>query len=128
MNTMTDTSVIATFDKAALFAALKPKSKEVEIEGFGKLRIVGITARMAEETQQKAKDAAVKFWVYLLIRCAVDGNNQPVFDEGDVDTLQDSGNAQIDALVNEALIVNGYKKAADEKNLQTTPTADSSSV
>lgn len=113
---------IRVFDKAALFAALKPKFKVVNIEGFGDIRISEISAGKAKEARECAEKSKNDFWVHLLIFCATDFFGKNIFNEDDIPTILESGNAGIDALVAAALQVNGYTKAAEEKNLPATTT------
>lgn len=116
------------FDKATLFAAMKPKEKTVEFEGYGPMKIFGMSARVKEAATTEAKEKKVELWVFWLIRSVFDIDGNVIFDENDVDQLLDSGNAQIEYLMNEVLIVNGIKKEADEKNLPATQKDDSSSA
>jgi len=125
---MTKKTQSAVFDKAALFAAMKPKTKTVTVEGFGEVEIHGMTARIKEQATKDAKDKKVELWIYWLICSVFDLAGNRVFDESDVEQLQDSGNAQIEYLMNEVLIVNGIKKETEEKNLPATQKDDSSSA
>ncbi|MFZ3002078.1 MAG: hypothetical protein WA071_17315 [Undibacterium umbellatum] len=119
---------IRVFDKAALFAALKPKFKVVNIEGFGDIRISEIAAGIAKQARERAEESKNDFWVHLLIFCATDLDGKKIFNEDDIPTILDSGNAGIDSLVAAALQVNGYTKAPEEKNLPATTTDASASA
>lgn len=125
-NTNPTIANIAVFDKAALFAALKPKFKIINIDGFGDIRIKEITAGESANANKRAKESGEEFWTHLLVTCATDLQGNKIFTEEDIPAILESGNAGVDAMVGAALVVNGFKKDTAEKNLPTT-TADASS-
>lgn len=129
MNNTEKTLLVVSPLKSALLAALKADAKVITVEGFGELRIHALTPGQSEEVQKGMKDDQSKFWFYLIIACVHDLSGNRIFDESDFDVLQNTaGNKQIEILASEAMIINGYKKAPDEKNLQTTTQDGSSSV
>ena len=106
------------FDKSALFAALKPKMQTVTLEGFGELSVMQLSVRQVEALRADVKkdDTTDNFSLRLVQLCVFDAQGQQVFDAADITAMQDFSNSGMDELVNHALIVNGFQKAAKEKN------------
>lgn len=119
---------VVVFDKAALFAAMKPKQKTVTFEGFGDIQLVGMSGRVKEVAATEAQEQKVAFWVFWLIYGVYDLDGNAIFDKTDVESLLDSGSAQVEYLMNELLIINGITKEEVEKNLPATQKDDSSSA
>ena len=107
-----------SLNKAALLAALKPKTELLEVEGFGAVGIIQLT--VAEVTAVRDgldKDGqADQFGLRLVLLSVVDAEGARIFDEADLADLQAASNAAMDLLVTKALEVNGFKKAAAAKN------------
>jgi hypothetical protein len=106
------------FDKKALFAALKPKTELVPVDGFGDLSVKQLTISEVEALRATVKegDKSNKFALSMVLASVVDDSGALVFDESDRAQLESSSNAPIDRLVAKALEVNGFKKAPDAKN------------
>lgn len=107
------------FDKAALFAALKPKTKAVQIEGFGQLTAKQLSVGEVNVVREKLKNGDKKedaFGLHLVMMSMVDQDGQRVFEEEDLAQLQEASNAAVDALIAAALELNGFKKAAEAGN------------
>jgi hypothetical protein len=107
-----------TFDKKALFAAIKPKTDSVTIEGFGEVSIKQLTVSEVEDLRATIKDGdkSNKFAMSMVLASVVDEEGALVFDEADRAELESSSNAPIDRLVAKALEVNGFKKVPEAKN------------
>lgn len=122
-------NTVVQFDVKALFAALKPKSKVVPIDGFGDLLIRGVSQKRNEELQQQAKEKNIPSWKLVLVESIFtpDGS-QRVFSESDIAALGECGEAAIQMLLDPVLILNNWKKDPDAKNSQTTQKDGSSSV
>lgn len=107
-----------TFDKKALFAALKPKTERVAVEGFGEVGVAQLTVAEVEALRAtlKKEDQADKFALRLVLASVVDDAGGRVFTEADLPDLESSGNAAIEALVTKTLQVNGFAPKADAKN------------
>lgn len=106
-------------DKAALFAALKPKTEQVTIEGFGTLGIAQLAVSEVDRLRAllKADGQDDKFGLRLVVACVVDDEGARVFSENeDLAALEASSNQAVDLLVSKALEVNGFRKAPDAKN------------
>ena len=106
------------FNKLSLLAALKPKTVQVLVEGFGDVGIVQLTVSEVDALRAtlKKEDKVDQFGLHLVQLSVVDPNGACVFDESDLADLQGSSNAAMDGLVSKALETNGFKKAADSKN------------
>jgi hypothetical protein len=107
-----------SFDKNALLAALKPKTKPVQVEGFGpvqarQLSVAEVTAIRAKLKNDDANDA---FGLNLVVMSFIDDDGAPIFTDGDMQELESSSNSAMEALVTVALELNGFKKAAEAKN------------
>lgn len=120
---MTKKNEVAIFDKAALFAALKPKRVGHEVEGFGKVWFrqlaLGEVDAIREEIKKERKDKASedgpdKFGLRLVVMSMVDAQGACVLSDEDIPELEQSGAASIDALVGKALEVNGFTKPRDD--------------
>ncbi|MBC3931977.1 hypothetical protein [Undibacterium curvum] len=120
---------VKLFDMAALFGALKAKSKLVHIEGFGNLLVRGVSQQRNEELQERAKKKNIPSWKLVLVESIFtpDGS-QRVFSESDIAALGECGEAAIQMLLDPVLILNNWKKDPDAKNSQTTQKDDSSSA
>jgi hypothetical protein len=106
------------FDKKALFAALKPKTERVTIEGFGEVGIAQLTVTEVQALRASINkdDQDNKFPLRLVLTSVVDDDGKRVFDESDLPALEAAGNAPIEKMVAKALEVNGFKKAPEAKN------------
>jgi hypothetical protein len=106
------------FDKAALFAALKPKTKTVQIEGAGEIEVGQLTLSAVESLRAKLEKEGKKdeFSLWLVVACVTDKKGKPIFDESDIAQLNESSAAMVEPIMKKALEVNGFLKAQDEKN------------
>ena len=109
---------MTTFNKSALLLALKPKTQQIAVEGFGELGMVQLTVDQVEALRAELKkaDKVDQFGLRLVQMSVVDDEGNRVFDDADLASLQTSSNSAMDNLVSEALRVNGFRKAADAKN------------
>ncbi|PUA17263.1 hypothetical protein [Glaciimonas sp. PCH181] len=108
-----------SFDKNALFAAIKPKTKAVEIDGFGSITAKQLSVTEVSGIRTKLKQANGTddaFGLSLVVLSFVDDEGMQVFTEGDLDALAASSNAEVEKLVTVALELSGFKKPADQKN------------
>lgn len=121
MENKSESQVVKTIDIKALFAALKPAEKLVDIPGVGQVLVRGITQKRNEEIQEIAKKAKVASWKYVLVESVFqpDGSGR-VFKDADIESLGDLGEAGIKTLLDPVLILNGWKKDESEKNSQAT--------
>lgn len=101
------------FDKAALFAALKPKTSKVTIDGFGELTLRQLSVAEVESVRAKLKDdkESNRFGIGMVVMSVIDDDGVAVFSDADVPELIASGNAAIDILVSQTLTLNGFIKA-----------------
>ncbi|MFZ6726162.1 hypothetical protein ACO0K2_11775 [Undibacterium sp. MH2W] len=106
------------FDKAALFAALKPKTSTTIVEGFGDVTLKQLKVAETDDIRAKIKanGDTSQFGLELLVLSVVDEKGTPVFSESDIPAIKDSSNAPIENLIGVALELNGFKKAAEAKN------------
>jgi hypothetical protein len=109
---------MSKFNKSALLAALKPKTQNVPVEGFGDVTITQLTVDQVEALRAdlKKSDKVDEFGLRLVQASVVDSDGNRVFDDADLAELKTSSNAAMDGLVSEALRVNGFRKPADAKN------------
>lgn len=107
-----------TFDKKALFAAIKPKTQQHSVEGFGEVGVVQLSVAQVEEIRESMKkdEKGEAFGLLLVVQAVVDGNGARIFEESDIADLKASSNNAVDAMVAKALEVNGLKKAPEAKN------------
>ena len=107
-----------SINKSALLAALQPKRNTVEIEGFGPLQVrqLSVGEVGAVRASLKEGDAPEVFGLKLVITSFVDEGGAPVFDDSDLDQLTHSSHTAVEKLVQSALEVNGFTKAASAKN------------
>jgi hypothetical protein len=100
------------FDKAALFAALKPKAAEVTVDGVGAVRIAQLSVAEVEairkltEKDEAKKDLGLRF----VIKAVVDEDGQPLFADSDLEDLRATSNTAMEALATEVLKHNGLLK------------------
>lgn len=106
------------FSKNALLAALKPKTEQSEVAGFGSIGVVQLTVAEVEALRAslKKEDKVDQFGLRLVQLSMVDPDGARIFDDSDFAGLQQSSNASMDMLVSKALEVNGFKKAEAAKN------------
>lgn len=109
---------MTTFNKSALFAALKPKTQKVPVAGFGDVAMVQLTVDQVEALRADLKktDKIDEFGLRLVQATVVDSDGNRVFDDADLASLKTSSNEAMDLLVSEALRVNGFRKSAEAKN------------
>lgn len=105
-------------DKKALLAALKPKTHDHTIEGFGKVGITQLSIGEVEKLRELAKKEGKldKFAYLLTIRCVVDEEGNPFFGDDDLTDLEAGSNDVMEALVGRVFDLHGYGKKAAEKN------------
>jgi hypothetical protein len=110
--------MLQPFDKAALLAAMKPKTAQLSIDGFGDVGIMQLSVAEVEELRSvlKKDDKTDQFGLSMVILSVVDSDGNRVFTDDDLPALRSASNAVMDALVGKTLEINGFKKAADEKN------------
>lgn len=106
------------FDKAALFAALKPKTSPIEIDGFGILTIKQLSVAEVESAREKIKggEKGESFGLTLLVMSVVNDDGVRVLSDDDIPAMKEAGNDAVDKLVAKALELNGFIKAAEQKN------------
>jgi hypothetical protein len=109
---------MANFNKAALLAAIQPKTVLVPIEGFGDVGVVQLTVLQVETLREtlKKEGQSDQFGLRMVQISVVDPDGDRVFDDGDLASLQSSSNSVVDTLVLKTLEVNGFKKAEAAKN------------
>ncbi len=109
---------MSNFNKSGLLTALKPKTQNVAIEGFGDVAIIQLTVDQVEALRADLRktDKVEEFGLRLVQASVVDEDGNRVFDDADLAALKTSSNAAMDGLVSEALRVNGFRKAPDAKN------------
>jgi hypothetical protein len=108
-----------SFDKSALFAAIKPKTKAVEIDGFGSITAKQLSVGEVNGIRSKLKqtgDNDDAFGLNLVAMSFVDDEGALIFTESDIDALSASSNAEVERLVNVALELSGFRKPAEQKN------------
>lgn len=108
-----------SFDKTALFAALKPKTKAVLIDGVGNLTAKELSVAQINGIRSKLKAASGSddaFGLNMVVLSFVDDEGSPIFSDSDLATLSESSNAEVEKLVFAVLELNGFKKADDAKN------------
>jgi hypothetical protein len=110
-----------SFDKAALFAALKPKSAEHEVDGFGKVQLRQLSVKEVDairaeikKEQKEKEDGKDTFGLRLVVLSLVDAEGSRVLSMDDLPELEESSITLMDGLVGKALEVNGFRKP--EKN------------
>ena len=110
--------MIKAFDKKALFAALKPKTEHITIDGFGEIGIAQLTVAEVEALRSSIKQDGKddKFALRLVLASVVDGDGARVFSEADLPDLEAASNEPIEKLVAKTLQVNGFSKAPEAKN------------
>lgn len=106
------------FDKSAFFAAIKPKAEQLTVDGFGAVNIAQLSVSVVDALRAtlKAADQSDKFGLRLVVLSVVDDDGSQVFSDDDLPSLEASSNQAIELLVEKALEVNGFRKAADAKN------------
>jgi hypothetical protein len=107
-----------TIDKLALLAALKPKTTQTDVDGFGSVGVVQLTVGEVDALRAslKKEDKIDQFGIRLALVSVVDEDGVRVFGEDDLPALMAASNSAMDVLVSKALEVNGFKKAAEAKN------------
>jgi hypothetical protein len=113
----------------SLLAALAATTVAIEVEGFGTVQVREVTVAESDQIAKIARDNAEgspsEFGLNLLIRSVQDEDGNPMFDDADLPALRACAGNKVDVLVGRVLEVNKFKKAADSKNLLTTPIASS---
>ncbi len=107
-------AAIQRVGKAILLSHLKVKRRPIDLPQCGRVYARGLTPEQVSDLQDKAKGK--EFYIHLLIATIVDDHGTPYFAEEDIDELRTAGNAELDPLINEALIAIGFKKAPEAKN------------
>lgn len=102
-----------SFDKSAFFAAIKPKTSDYTVDGFGAVHIAQLSVTEVEAirggvaTDDAAKkEIGLRFVVYAV----VDDDGARVFSDDDLDQLRASSNESIEALAAAVLKLNGLLK------------------
>lgn len=101
--------------KAALFAAIKPKTLPSGIEGFS-IRQLSVGEVDCIRTTMKAAPGDASFALHMLAASVVDADGAAVMTEADIPELQASSNDIIEKMTGLALELNGFVKAAEAKN------------
>ena len=109
----------------SLLAALAATTVAVEVDGFGTVQVREITVAESDQIAKIARDhkdgSPSEFGLNLLIRSVQDEDGNPMFDDVDLPALRACAGNKVDALIGKVLEVNKFNKAADSKNLLTTP-------
>ena len=102
-----------TIDKAALLQSLVPTVQPVTVDGMPPLWCRQISVADSAQVRQASKDAAgPEFGLRLLVTAICDETGAPVFTADDLPALRTAADGKISKLVEAALLVNGYTKAA----------------
>jgi hypothetical protein len=106
------------FDKAAFLQAIKPKTADVDVEGFGpvklkQLSVAEVEAERAKLKEDKNDDA---FGLHLLAVSLVDEAGAAVLSADDLPAIREASNGVIEMLVLKVLELNGFRKAEAAKN------------
>ncbi len=121
---------MSKFNKAVFFAALAPVISSLTIEGYGTVKMKQLTSDEVIDVREKLKtneeEGKKSFGLSLVVLSVVDDEGKTVLSDEDINLLKESRNDLVDELVGKALEINGFIKKADQKNLETTPTAASS--
>lgn len=118
-------------------AALQRKPRRfaiVEIEDWGKFRLKSLTEleRAKFERSLKDKKGALSnnkmfdLKLRMIVLCAVDGNGDQLFQEGDIESLREQDSKPINELVEKIAAHCGFSNADIEdlaKNSEATPAA-----
>lgn len=101
-----------SFDKSAFFAALKPKTSDVAVDGFGTVRIAQLSVAEVEAIRKVATndDAKKEIGLRFVVCAVVDDDGSRVFSDDDLDQLRASSNEAIEALATAVLKLNGLLK------------------
>ena len=104
-------------DKSALLAALKPKTQNIEVEGFGQVTLKQLTIAEADALRVKLDkdDKSSEFGLSMLGASMIDDEGQRLFSDEELASLRASSGTKIEELVDAVLILNNYKKAQPEK-------------
>lgn len=107
-----------SINKSALLAALQPKRSTVEIEGFGPVQARQLSVSEVGAIRASLKDGDVPeaFGLKLVITSFVDDSGAPIFDDADLDQLSSASHTAVEKMVQSALEINGFAKAAGAKN------------
>lgn len=101
-----------SFDKSAFFAALKPKTSEAAVEGFGTVRVAQLSVSEVEEIRKVATNDEAKKEIGLrfVLAAVVDDDGSRVFSDDDLAQLRASNNGAIESLATAVLKLNGLLK------------------
>ncbi|ARQ46674.1 hypothetical protein BRW83_1934 [Oxalobacter formigenes] len=112
------------FNKEALFEMYRPKTEEIDIDGFNGLFVKQLSER---EISQIRKDSGLSsekkegdqsndlFGTKMIVTSIVDSDGSRVFCDGDIDRMRDCANTLIHNLTQRVLKLNGFIN--DEKNI-----------
>ena len=106
---------MSIINKSALLAALQPKKRAVEIEGFGTVYVRELSIGEVLEIQQDADGEEVRP-LRLVVRSVVDEAGATVFDESDVELLRGAGKTAFEQLMKVAGELNGFARRTDSGN------------
>jgi hypothetical protein len=101
-----------SFDKSAFFAALKPKTTDYTVDGFGAVHIAQLSVAEVEAIRNAAKteDAKKEIGLRFIVLAVLDDDGNRVFSDADLDQLRASSNESIEALATAVLKLNGLLK------------------
>jgi hypothetical protein len=103
---------MSAIDKAALFAAIKPKTAEVNVGGFGAVRIAQLSVSEVEAIRgtMKNDEAKKEIGLRFIIRSVVNEDGSQVFADEDIEQLRGASNAAVEELAASVLKLNGLMK------------------
>lgn len=109
---------MSNFDKSAFFAAAKPKTVSVSVDGFGLVSIVQLRTDevIALREKHEAAGKSVQFGLLLVAASVVDDAGMRVFDDSDLEALKRISNAVMEILIGKAFELAGFKAVGAEKN------------
>lgn len=119
-----------SFDKKAFIASIQPKTKTVQVDGFGPVLLKQLTLQESDALRVglSKDDKSSEFGLRLVVASVVDENGERVFADSEIDTLRSTSEAGITKLMDEVMVLNNYRKAPAEKNSETAPSDDSATA
>ncbi|MDD2728172.1 phage tail assembly chaperone family protein, TAC [Malikia sp.] len=106
---------MSIINKSALLAALQPKKRAVEIDGFGTVYVRELSIGEVLEIRQDADGKEVNP-LRMVVRSVVDEAGATVFDESDVELLKGTGKTAFEQLMKVSSELNGFARGADAGN------------
>jgi hypothetical protein len=101
------------FDKSAFFAALKPKTIDEPLDGFGIVRMSQLSVTEIDSIRSacSSDDAKKELGLRIIISTVVDGDTGArVFSDDDIEQFRVSSNEAVEALATKALKFNNLLK------------------